>query len=445
MLPLAFSLTRGQWDNYHENLAGILIASTLVFCIGIYDDLKGATIRYKLIAEVLAALIIYSSGIRIAVITSPFGAPITLGWAGLPVTVLWIIMVTNAVNLIDGLDGLAAGTGILIALTLVMLPGPNTHIQLAYVILAGSLAGFLFYNFPPASIFMGDSGSLFIGFCLGAISILSSHKTTAMTTIMIPIIAFSFPLMDMFYAVLRRYYRGVSLGQPDREHIHHMLLEKGLSKKKVLFLLYFINITAMMVALLMMRRQLNIGFVGLILIVALTMIGLRMLGYVRILPFIKDMLRNHEIGRKRRYFAYVIKKFKRNAAKCGFLEEIKPHLTLLMREYNVSCVTIYLYPLDISTPAYTYTSDDGRESEKPFVLSFPVIGSKGRLGNVHISKEMGNGYFLCTAELIMTISEELIRIGEVEESAGEEIVWDSSKLDGRPRKLLDVENLTTLG
>ncbi|MGD0887451.1 MAG: MraY family glycosyltransferase [Thermodesulfovibrionales bacterium] len=129
-------------------------------------------------------MVIYSFGIRITVITSPFGAPIMLGWAGLPVTVLWIVIVTNAVNRIDGLDGLAAGTG--------------------------SLAGFLFYNFAPASIFMGDSGSLFIGLCLGAISILSSHKTTAMTTIMIPIIAFGFPLMDMFYAVLRRYYRVMS-------------------------------------------------------------------------------------------------------------------------------------------------------------------------------------------------------------------------------------------
>ncbi|MGD0887452.1 MAG: hypothetical protein ABSA46_21630 [Thermodesulfovibrionales bacterium] len=189
-----------------------------------------------------------------------------------------------------------------------------------------------------------------------------------------------------------------------------MLLEKGLSKKKVLFLLYFITINAVIVALLMMRRQLNIGYVGLIVIVALAVIGLRMFGYVEILPSIKDMLRNHELGRKRKYFAYVIKKFMRNAAPCGSLEEIKPHLTALMWEYNFSCVKVYLYPLEIGTPSYTYTAAAGPESEEPFILSFPVIGSKSRLGNVRISKGMGNDYILCTSELITAISEELIRI-----------------------------------
>jgi UDP-GlcNAc:undecaprenyl-phosphate GlcNAc-1-phosphate transferase len=444
MLPLIFSLTRGQWDNYHNDLVGIIIASTIVFCVGTYDDLRGTTIRNKLIAEVLAALLIYSFGIRITVISSPFGAPIVLGWWSLPVTLLWIIVVTNAMNLIDGLDGLAAGTGILIALTLVLLPGPDTHTQLVYVILAGSMAGFLFYNFPPASIFMGDSGSLFIGFCLGALSIVSSHKATAMATIMIPVIAFAFPLMDMFYAVLRRYYRGLPLGEADREHIHHMLLKKGLSKKKVLFLLYFINSSMMMAALLMMRRELNAGFVHVIVIVAVAVIGLRALGYIEFLPSIKELLRNHEIGRKRKYFTYVVKRFRRNTAKCRHLEEIKPHLTVLMKEYKFNSVKIYLYPFETDTLAYTYTSDTALEAEEPLVLSFPIIGANCCLGNVHITKERNDDYFLCASDLIRAISEELRRVTEFEKNAQREIVWNSSKLDGSPGKLLDVGNVTSL-
>ncbi|HXX54207.1 MAG TPA: MraY family glycosyltransferase, partial [Thermodesulfovibrionales bacterium] len=201
LIPLGFSLTRGMWGEFYEKMICILIASTVVMLVGVYDDIKGATIRNKLIAEVLAALIIYKWGISITTISNPFGGLISLGWFSLPLTVLWIIIVTNAVNLIDGLDGLAAGTGIFICAAFFLLPGTDFHLQLTYVILAGALLGFLRYNFPPASIFMGDSGSLFLGFFLGATSVLSSRKATAAVTIMIPIMAFSLPLMDMFYAV----------------------------------------------------------------------------------------------------------------------------------------------------------------------------------------------------------------------------------------------------
>jgi hypothetical protein len=281
--------------------------------------------------------------------------------------------------------------------------------QLAFIVLAGGLAGFLVYNFPPASIFMGDSGSLFLGFFLGAVSILSSRKATAIATIMIPIVAFSFPLMDMLYAVLRRYYRGVPLGNADREHIHHKLLEKGLSKRKVLFLLYFINISAMVIVLILVRRQLDIDFLGLVLLAVFAVLGLRAFGYIDdFLPFIRDMKRNYDIGRKRKYFGYVIKRFRHDSAKSRSLEEVKSHLTVLMKEYNFSAVEIYLYPLDQETPFYVYDSGTVVEPYNPLVLSFPIAGG-GTLGNVYISKDAGEDYFLCTAELVRAISEELSR------------------------------------
>ena len=189
-VPLIFSLTRGEWDAFHDSMTGILVASAIVFLVGVYDDIKGARVRHKLLAEIAASVLVYSWGVRITAISNPFGGMITLGWLALPVTVLWIIIITNAVNLIDGLDGLAAGTVILIAATLFSLTGSEFHLQLTFILLIGSMLGFLLYNFPPASIFMGDSGSLFLGFFLASTSIISLKKATAMATIMVPIIAF---------------------------------------------------------------------------------------------------------------------------------------------------------------------------------------------------------------------------------------------------------------
>jgi UDP-GlcNAc:undecaprenyl-phosphate GlcNAc-1-phosphate transferase len=407
MLPAVFWLTRGEWDLFRGRLLGILVASTIVFLVGVYDDVRGATVRNKLLAEMLAAVVIYLWGIRITLLSNPFGSPIHLGWLSLPVTVLWIVIVANAVNLIDGLDGLAAGSGILISLTLLALAG-DAHMQLVYSILAGSLAGFLVYNFPPASVFMGDSGSLFVGFFLGAVSVLSSHKATAMATIMIPVIAFSLPLMDMTYAVLRRYYRGLPLGEADREHIHHKLLAKGLSKKKVLFLLYFVNGVVLLSVMILVERQLNIDFLGLVLIAVFAILGLRFFGYVEFLPFLRETIRGHEISRKRKYFNYVIKRFRRAAAGCTSFEELKPHLSALMKEYNFRDVKISRNS-DDAAPLYVYIPEDGNGTERKLFLSFPISDGNDRFATVDISKEADDNYLLCTAELVKALSEEVGR------------------------------------
>lgn len=410
-IPFGFSITRGEWDSFHDKMTGVLVASSIVLLIGIYDDLKGAPVRNKLFAETAAAVIIYIWGIRIDVITNPFGPPIDLGFLSLPVTVLWIVVVTNAINLIDGLDGLAAGTGILISATFFFLAGSDFHLQLTYVILAGSLLGFLRYNFPPASIFMGDSGSLFLGFVLGATSIISSHKATAFVTIMIPVIAFGLPLMDMFYAVLRRYYRGVPLGEADKEHIHHKLLERGLSKKKVLFLLYAINIGIMIGVLLLVGRQWNIDLLGLALIVIAAVLGLRSLGYVRFIPFVRELLRNYEISRRTKYFNYVIQNFKHNAASSGSFEELRGHLNDLIKEYDFSSAEIYLNVPGIENPAYLYRGD--RAEGASLQLSFQIFDSCNHpVGEVRIAKRVDDEYFLCVPDMVKAISDEVSRFAK---------------------------------
>lgn len=421
LIPLTFSLTRGMWDEFHEKMVGILVASTVVMLIGVYDDIKGARVRNKLIAEVVAALIIYAWGISITAISNPFGGSISLGWLSLPLTVLWIIIVTNAINLIDGLDGLAAGTGIFICAAFFLLSGTDIHLQLTYVILAGGLLGFLRYNFPPASIFMGDSGSLFLGFFLGATSVLSSRKATAVVTLMIPIIAFSLPLMDMFYAVLRRYYRGLPLGEADREHIHHKLLDMGLSKRSVLFLLYAVNICLLLLVLLIVMQQLRIDFLIIFFLVVLSIIGLRLLGYIEFLPTVKEMLKNYEIGRKRKYYNYVIRKFRREASKSTSLDGLWSNLNDLMKEYHFSSAQVTLNIPSIQNPVYAFTnnhipstedsvdtSTNTHNSARPMSLAFPIIGPNNTyIGDIHVSKQMDDEHFLCTAEMVRALSEEV--------------------------------------
>lgn len=408
MLPVVFSLTRGEWDSFHDSLIAILMASAIVFFIGLYDDLKGATIRNKLLAEVLAASVIFFWGIRITVISNPFGPPVALGWMSFPVTVLWVVVVTNAVNLIDGMDGLAAGTGILISLTLFSLSASDMHMQLAFIVMAGSLAGFLVYNFPPASIFMGDSGSLFLGFFLGALSILSSHKATAIATIMIPIVAFSFPLMDMLYAVLRRYVRGIPLGNADKEHIHHKLLEKGLSKRKVLFLLYFVNISAMLTVLVLVKRQMNVDFFGLILVAVVAIFGLRALGYIEFIPFIKEIFVSYALGRKRKFFNYVITRFRQGAAQSDSAGEFRASLTAMVKEYNFSYTEVHLDLPGIENPFYLYV--DKSRTGNPMKLSFPLTSAQNKvMGYIQIRKQVDDDYFLCTAEMVRALSDEVVR------------------------------------
>lgn len=399
------SLYRGEWDRFHDVFVGVLFGSLVIVLIGLYDDIKGARVSHKLLAEIAAALIIYAWGIRIDSITNPFGGKILLGWMSLPVTVVWMIVITNAINLIDGLDGLAAGSAIFIAATFFYISGGEIHLQLALIILIGALSGFLIYNFPPASIFMGDAGSLFIGFFLGATSIMSSHKATALAAVMVPILAFSVPLMDMAYAVLRRYYRGVPLGLADKEHIHHKLLEKGLSKKMVLIVIYAINIFVMLMALLSISQQVNSIFFGFVFIVLFAVFGLRLLGYVEFVPIVREMRRNFELNRKRKYYNFIIKRFRHEASGSHSLEELNRHLKRLMELYAFSTVRIYFYAHDPVEPFFEYSHETISEDGRPLALFLPITGEGGCHGCIDITKEMDGECFLCSTELLNALSD----------------------------------------
>jgi UDP-GlcNAc:undecaprenyl-phosphate GlcNAc-1-phosphate transferase len=243
---------------------GLLICSTIVLALGIYDDIKGANAAKKLTVQTIAAIILFFFGFEIQKLSNPFGEAVYLGWLSLPVTVFWLVGLSNAFNLIDGIDGLASGVAFFAASALlaVALFFGNIVPSLFTAALAGATLGFLRYNFNPAKIFMGDSGSLFLGFTIGAISIHGSAKAHAAVAILIPIVALGLPIMDTLLAIGRRVYRGFPIPTADREHIHHKLIQCGFSHRRAALILYsFCIILSFLAVLLCISSGVLVGII----------------------------------------------------------------------------------------------------------------------------------------------------------------------------------------
>lgn len=222
---------------------GLFWGSTLILLLGLYDDLKGLSYQAKFAGQFAAALILLLYNIRIEFITLPFREITFLGVFIVPLTLLWVVGLTNAVNLIDGADGLAAGVSTIAALVMFALTrGEFELIPLLTLILAGAALGFLPYNFSPARIFLGDAGSLFLGFMLSALAIIGVTKQAAFTTLFIPVLIFGLPITDTIYAMWRRFRNRRPIFQADNGHIHHRLLDLGLSTRQTVLVLYLCSI-----------------------------------------------------------------------------------------------------------------------------------------------------------------------------------------------------------
>jgi UDP-GlcNAc:undecaprenyl-phosphate GlcNAc-1-phosphate transferase len=236
---------------YTNRISGLLYADARLFsalclgaaaivALGIYDDLKGASARLKLVVQAAVAAGMWFAGFQIERLGNPFGDPIHIGLFSLPVTMLWIIGVVNALNLIDGLDGLASGIALFAALVLFGVSFVDHAVLLCLLTaaLGGALVGFLFFNFNPARIFLGDSGSMFLGFVLASISVWTQRKGATAAALLTPVIALGVPLLDTTLSFLRRIARRQSPFKADREHLHHRLLALGLSHRGAVFTLY---------------------------------------------------------------------------------------------------------------------------------------------------------------------------------------------------------------
>lgn len=227
-----------------SSMIGLVIASLIVLVLGFIDDRKPIPAKYKFLVQLAAASILYLSGYRITQINGISGM-IRFEYWSIPITLLWITGVTNTVNLIDGLDGLAAGIAAIASTTIFVISFITGNVEFAMfaAILAGTCVGFLPRNFRDSGkVFMGDAGAYFVGMILAVISMESGLKSATFLTVVAPILAVGIPIFDTTFAIVRRFLSGQSIGKPDRGHLHHRLLDTGMSQKKTVLALYFINV-----------------------------------------------------------------------------------------------------------------------------------------------------------------------------------------------------------
>lgn len=266
-----------------REIVGLLLGGTTILALGIVDDLKQLSAKVKFLGQICAALVLIAFNVRIEWLTNPFGDMIYLEYLAIPITVLWVVGLTNTVNLIDGLDGLAAGVSTIASVTILLVAIQQNLWEIAIITaaLAGSSLGFLHHNFNPAKIFMGDTGSLFLGFMLAGVSILGTVKSAATIALVVPIVALGLPIMDTAFAIIRRYSSGRSILKPDKGHLHHRLLEMGLTQKQAVLLMYVISGCLGLSAIALTEVNQGYGAVIILLLLACAFIGAKKIGVLK--------------------------------------------------------------------------------------------------------------------------------------------------------------------
>ncbi|KOS60754.1 undecaprenyl/decaprenyl-phosphate alpha-N-acetylglucosaminyl 1-phosphate transferase [Lysinibacillus agricola] len=229
-------------ENGSEFLLSIIIGACIIVATGVIDDMREISAKAKLVGQLAAALIvIFVGGIQIEMVNLPFVGELNFGLLSIPLTILWIVGITNAINLIDGLDGLAAGVSTIALITLAVMAFilSNMFVLAIASILAAATFGFLFYNFHPAKIFMGDTGALFLGFMISVLALLG-FKNITFVALIIPVIILGVPISDTFFAIVRRVRMKKKWSDPDKSHLHHRLLDMGFTHRQTVLIIYAI-------------------------------------------------------------------------------------------------------------------------------------------------------------------------------------------------------------
>ncbi|MDX2150567.1 MAG: MraY family glycosyltransferase [Bryobacteraceae bacterium] len=400
VLPFSYSQT------LHEVQAGVwklCLAAGLIFLTGLLDDLKVLNPWEKLGEQLVAALMAYSAGVQIHI--AP-GESWDI-WVSLPVSIIWIIGCTNAFNLIDGLDGLAAGVGLFATITVLIAALAHNNVQLALVTvpLAGALLGFLRYNFNPASVFLGDSGSLTIGFLLGCYGVLWSQKSATILGMVAPLISLSIPLLDVALSIVRRFLRHKPLFEGDRGHIHHRLLDRGLTPRRAALLIYGLTGIAAAVSLIEDMSHHEMRGVLVIVFCVATWIGIQHLGYT-------------EFGIARRLFVRGgfrriidsqarLQSFEKEIAGAATLEECWQAIT---RASSAFCFDGVRMRIGLRTFEQTWAADDGgvRWQVRVPLPDQQYINFQWNFGGEELSVAVLNGFVNCVQR---ALSEKLAQPG----------------------------------
>lgn len=241
----------------------ILIGSFIIVLTGVVDDIKPLKASHKFLGQLFATLVVVFYGGILLKELSAFGFYVDFDIFAYPVTIFFILGCINCINLIDGLDGLAGGISAIFFLTIGIIAACKGQFELAFIlsfIMFGSCLGFLFYNFNPASIFMGDSGSMFLGFIMAVIALLK-YKNVMMTSIIVPLLILTIPISDTLFAIIRRKLRGESISKPDKMHIHHQLLKRNLSQKITVILIYIATSLFSAASIVYVLVDANLGYI----------------------------------------------------------------------------------------------------------------------------------------------------------------------------------------
>ncbi len=276
----------------------VLLGAAIIFTLGLYDDLRHARVRTKLGVELAVAVVVCIAGVRIQHITIQGLFSIPLGWTGYVITVFWIVGITNAMNLIDGLDGLAAGLAAIACGVVAVLSVIQANVILAVMMMAllGSLTGFLLFNFHPARIFMGDCGSLFLGFMIATASVLTASKSEALVGFGLPILVLGIPIFDTLFSILRRFTERRGIMSPDRAHFHHRLLDLGLTQNQAVIVAYLITILITGLGLFMLMTRSRGSLLILLSCLILLLLVFRLTGAVHLRETLAAVRRRSELA-----------------------------------------------------------------------------------------------------------------------------------------------------
>ncbi len=276
-----------------ENALVVIGGGLAIALMGLFDDIFGVPAKIKLLFQFLLAGMAYYFGFSMAVLNTPLG-PLDMGFFAAPASILWIVGIINAFNLIDGLDGLSSGIAFFVSITLFIMS--IYHVQMFPAIvsscLAGAVAGFLIYNFNPAKIFMGDSGSMFIGYLLAIVSLKGASKGGTLVSILIPLMAMGVPILDTVMAFVRRIIRNQSIFSADKQHIHHVLLSKGWTQRKVVTVLYGVSLVFALLAMLTIFMHDMERFLIFMVFIIIVVIFISKLGYMEMIQS-RYRLRKH--------------------------------------------------------------------------------------------------------------------------------------------------------
>ncbi len=332
-----------------DTVLGLGLGAAIILALGIYDDVKGARPLIKLGVQLGVALFCFHLGFRVQVIGLPWSnEPFRLGLLSLPFTVLWMVVIINAINLIDGIDGLASGASFFACVTMFILSYKANDLVSAFVLasLGGSILGFLFFNSNPAMVFLGDSGSLLLGFILAAVSVRGSTKGATAFSILVSAMALGLPLLDTSLAVVRRMLTGKPLMGADQDHIHHRLLRRGLSQRQVVLALYglsaFLAVLALATSFLHGHKVfLTIMFIALAGILLVTM---RYLGYVQHIKEARKNLFLHDLFAGMASRTDALLQFRSRLSRADSLDAVWSALDALRAPFAFHGIRLEIFP-----------------------------------------------------------------------------------------------------